>query len=78
MEYINYIQYNYKLDAIHMWDAVISFEFTISKFPCVFRKMLILVFNQPCDGKVFWFYFHRSQYSEKSTMTQNQTSFQIY
>lgn len=55
-----------------------SFEFTISKFPHVFRKMLILVFNQPCDGKVFWFYFHRSQYSEKSTTTQNQTSFQIY
>lgn len=78
MEYVNYVQYNYKLDAIRMWDSVISFEFTISKFPHVFRKMLILVFNQPCNGKVFWFYFHWSQYSEKSTTTQNQTCFQIY
>lgn len=78
MEYINYIQYNYKLDAIDMREAVIGFEFTISKFPRVFRKTSVLVFNQPRDGKVFWFYCHQSQYSEKSTTTQNQTCFQIY
>lgn len=77
-EYINYIQSDYKLDATHMWDAAIGFEFTVSKFPHVFRKMLILVFHQPYDGKVFWFYSHQSQYSEKPTTTPNQTCFQIY
>lgn len=40
-----------------MWDAVKSFEFTISKFPHVFRKMLIFVFNQPLMGKYFGFIF---------------------
>lgn len=44
MEYTNYIQYNYKLDTIHMWDTVIGFEHTVPKFSRLLRKMSILVF----------------------------------
>lgn len=74
----NYLQYNYKLDAIDVWDAVVGFDFTVSKFLHLCRKMPVFAFSQPCDGKVFWFDFHQSRYSKKSSTAPNQTCCQIY